>query len=67
MIYYLVFFTLGILIDFKDLKNSDKKTDVIFYVTAMIVALGLAIFHYTDINRTGIAEYVINMFGLGGI
>lgn len=67
MIYYLIFFVAGILIDIKDLKNSNKKTDTVFYVISMVIALGIAILHYTNPNRTGIAEYIINMFGLGGV
>lgn len=67
MIYYLIFFVAGILIDVKDLKNSNKKSDIIFYIIAMLTALGLAILHYINPNRTGIAEYIINMFGLGGV
>ena len=67
MIYYLMFFVAGILIDVKDLKNSNKKADIIFYIIAMLIGLGLAILHYINPNRTGIAEYIINMFGLGGV
>ncbi|MBQ8042623.1 MAG: hypothetical protein IJ272_00540 [Clostridia bacterium] len=67
MIYYLMFFVAGVLIDLKDLKNSNKKSDIIFYITAMLIALSLAILHYINPNRTGIAEYIINMFGLGGV
>ena len=67
MIYYLMFFVAGILIDIKDLKNSNKNADSIFYIIAMLIALGLAILHYINPNRTGIAEYIINMFGLGGV
>ena len=67
MIYYLMFFVAGVLIDFKDLKNSDKKIDIIFYIIAMIIALILAFFYYSDTNRMGIAEYAIKLFGLGGM
>jgi len=67
VIYYLMFFVAGVLIDFKDLKNSDKKIDIIFYIIAMIIALILAFFYYSDTNRMGIAEYAIKLFGLGGM
>lgn len=67
MIYYLMFFVAGILIDLKDLEHSNKKSDIIFYIIAMLIALSLAILHYINPNRTGIAEYIINMFGLGGV
>ena len=67
MIYYLIFFVAGISIDFKDLKNSDNKADIIFYTLAMIIALGIGIFHYIDPNRIGIAEYIIKLFNLGGV
>ena len=67
MIYYLMFFVAGILIDFKDLKNSDKKSDVIFYIIAMIIAVTLGVYHYIAPNRIGIAEYIIKLFNLGGM
>ena len=67
MIYYLMFFVAGIFVDFKELKNSNKKADVIFYIIAMVIAFALAVFHYVDTNRMGIAEYIIKMFGLGGV
>lgn len=67
MIYYLMFFALGIFIDFKDLKSSNKKADIIFYIIAMIVALSIAIFHYINPNRIGISEYLVKILGLGGM
>ena len=67
MIYYLMFFAFGIFVDFKELKNSNKKTDIIFYILAMIFAFGLAIIHYINPNRTGVSEYLINFWGLGGM
>ena len=62
-----MFFITGILIDFKDLKNSDKKVDIIFYIISMLIVLGLGVFYYIDTNRMGIAEYVLNLFNLGGM
>ena len=62
-----MFFALGIFIDFKELKNSNKKSDVVFYILAMILALGVAVFHYINPNRTGISEYLIRLLGLGGM
>ena len=62
-----MFFALGIFIDFKDLKNSNKKADIIFYIIAMILALGIAIFHYLNPNRIGISEYLVRILGLGGM
>lgn len=62
-----MFFALGIFIDFKDLKNSNKKADIIFYIIAMILALGIAIFHYLNPNRIGISEYLVEILGLGGM
>lgn len=67
MIYYLIFFITGILIDIKDLKNSNKKSDLIFYIIIMISALALAIYYYLDTNKRGIAEYVLDIFNLGGM
>lgn len=65
MIYYLTFFITAIIIDFKDLKNSDKKAEVIFYIVTMLFVLGLAIYYYLNTNRIGIAEYILNLFRLG--
>lgn len=67
MIYYLMFFALGIFIDFKELKNSKMKSDVVFYIIGMILALGIAIIYYINPNRIGIAEYLIKVLNLGGI
>ena len=67
MIYYLTLFITGILIDLKDLKNSDKKSDVIFYSIAMLLVLGLGIYHYLNTNRMGISEYVLKLFKAGGM
>ena len=67
MIYYLMFFALGIFIDYKDLKSSNKKSDIIFYISAMILALGLAVWYYINPNRMGISEYLIKLLGLGGM
>ena len=67
MIYYLIFFVAGIFIDYKDLRNSNNKADIIFYIIAMIIALGIGVLHYIDPNRMGIAEYIIKLFNLGGI
>lgn len=62
-----MFFITGVFIDFKDLKNSDRKSDLIFYIIAMLVALGLGIFYFLDTNRIGISEYFLKMFNLGGM
>ena len=67
MIYYLMFFALGIFIDYKDLKNSKQKADIVFYIIAMILALGFAVWYYINPNRMGISEYLIKLLGLGGI
>ena len=67
MIYYLILLTTGILIDFKDLKESNKKTDIVFYVIAMVICVTLGIFYFSNTNREGIAELFVKMFGLGGI
>ena len=66
MIYYLMILTLGVLIDIKDLKESEKKTDIIFYTLAIIVCILLGVFYFTDANRSGAAELLIKWFGLGG-
>ena len=67
MIYYLMFIISGVLIDFKDLRNSDKKTDVIFYVGSMLIAVALGVFYYMDTNRMGIAGYLLKLFKEAGI
>lgn len=67
MIYYLILLTTGILIDFKDLKESKKKSDIVFYVIAIIICIGIGIFYFVNPNRTGIAEVFVKIFGLGGV
>lgn len=67
MIYYLILLTTGILIDFKDLKESNKKADVIFYVIAMVICVGVGIFYFINTNREGLAEVFVKIFGLGGL
>lgn len=67
MIYYLIFFITGVFIDYKDLKNSDKKSDITFYIIAMLLAFGLGVFYFLDTNRMGISEYFLKMFNLGGM
>ena len=62
-----MFFITGILIDFKDLKNSYKKSDIIFYIIAMLVVVALGILYYSNTNRMGIAEYILKTFDLGGM
>ena len=66
MIYYLILLTTGILMDFKDLKESNKKTDTIFYIIAMVICVALGAFYFLNPNRVGIAEIFVKMFRLGG-
>lgn len=66
MIYYLILLTTGILIDFKDLKESDKKSNVIFYIISILICIGVGAFYFYNTNRPGIAEIFIEIFGLGG-
>ena len=61
MIYYLMFMLGGILIDYKDLKNSDKKSDVIFYIFAMVIVLAIGVFYFINTDRMGIAEYILKL------
>lgn len=67
MIYYLILLTTGILIDFKDLKESNKKSDTVFYIIAMVICAMLGVFYFINPNREGIAEIFVKMFRLGGI
>lgn len=66
MIYYLMAIAAGVLIDFKDLKESSKKSDIIFYIIAILLCVAIGIFYFADTNRDGLAEIFIKMFGLGG-
>ena len=66
MIYYLILLTAGVLIDFKDLKESNKKSDIIFYIITIIICVAIGIFFFQNPNREGIAEVFVKMFGLGG-
>lgn len=67
MIYYILVLTSGILIDVKDLKQSNNKSDLIFYILLTILALGLGIYYYLDPTRQGISEYVIKMLNMEGV
>lgn len=67
MIYYILVLTAGILIDVKDLKQSNNKSDLIFYILLTILALGLGIYYYLDPTRQGISEYVIKMLNMEGV
>lgn len=67
MIYYLILLTTGILIDIKDLKDSNKKSDLVFYLIAMVICVIIGIFYFTNTNRAGLAEVFVKMFGLGGV
>lgn len=67
MIYYLMFFAFAVCIDFKELKSSNKKADVIFYILSMTLALGLAIIYYINPNRIGVSEYLVRILNLGGM
>ena len=67
MIYYVLVLAAGILIDVKDLKESNNKSDLIFYILLTILALGLGIYYYIDPTRQGISEYVIKMLNMEGV
>lgn len=67
MIYYILVLAAGILIDIKDLKKADNKSDIIFYILFSILALGLGIYYYIDPTRQGISEYVIKLLNMEGV
>ena len=67
MIYYMLVLAAGILIDVKDLKQSNNKSDLIFYILLTILALGLGIYYYLNPTRQGISEYVIKMLNMEGV
>ena len=67
MIYYILVLAAGILIDIKDLKKSDNKFDIIFYILLSVLALGLGIYYYIDPTRQGISEYVIKLLNMEGV
>lgn len=67
MIYYVLVLAAGILIDVKDLKESNNKSDLIFYILLTILSLGLGIYYYLDPTRQGISEYVIKMLNMEGV
>lgn len=67
MIYYLLVLAAGILIDVKDLKESNNKSDLIFYLLLVVLAIGLGIYYYIDPTRQGISEYVIKMLNMEGV
>ena len=61
MIYYVLVLAAGIL------KESNNKSDLIFYILLTILALGLGIYYYIDPTRQGISEYVIKMLNMEGV
>lgn len=67
MIYYILVLAAGILIDIKDLKKSDNKSDIIFYILFSILALGLGIYYYIEPTRQGISEYIIKLLNMEGV
>lgn len=67
MIYYILVLAAGILIDVKDLKQSNNKSDLIFYILLTILALGLGVYYYLDPTRQGISEYVIRLLHMEGV
>ena len=66
MIYYILVLTAGILIDVKDLKNTNNKRDLVFYILLVMLALGLGVWYYGDPTRIGISEYVIDVLNMEG-
>lgn len=67
MIYYILVLAAGILIDIKDLKKSDNKSDIIFYILLSVLALGLGIYYYIEPTRIGISEYIIKLLNMEGV
>lgn len=67
MMYYILVLAAGILIDIKDLKRSDNKSDIIFYILLSILALGLGIYYYIEPTRIGISEYIIKLLNMEGV
>ena len=67
MVYYILVLVAGILIDAKDLKQSDSKQDLIFYILLTVLALVLGIYYYLDPTRQGISEYVIRLLHMEGV
>ena len=66
MIYYILVLTAGILIDVKDLKETNNKRDLVFYILLVMLALGLGIWYYSNPTRIGISEYVIDVLNMEG-
>lgn len=67
MIYYILVLAAGILIDIKDLKESNNKMDLIFYILLLVLALGVGIYYYINPTRQGISEYIIKLFNMEGV
>ena len=67
MIYYILVLVAGVLIDIKELKDSNNKSDIVFYILLSVLALGLGIYYYVDTTRIGISEYVIKLFNMEGV
>lgn len=67
MIYYILVLAAGILIDIKDLKESNNKMDLIFYILLLVLALGVGIYYYINPTRQGISEYIIKLLNMEGV
>lgn len=67
MIYYILVLAAGILIDIKDLKESNNKIDLIFYILLLVLALGVGIYYYINPTRQGISEYIIKLLNMEGV
>ena len=67
MIYYILVLTAGILIDIKDLKESNNKMDLIFYILLLVLALGIGVYYYIDPTRQGLSEYIIKLLNMEGV
>ncbi len=67
MIYYILVLAAGILIDIKDLKESNNKMDLIFYILLLVLALGIGVYYYINPTRQGISEYIIKLLNMEGV
>lgn len=64
MIYFLMFTGLAIFTDYKCLKGCVKKSNLVFYISFVVIALTFAIYYYSNENGIKLAEIIIKLFNL---
>ena len=65
MIYFIMFTSLAVFVDYKYLKNA-KKSNIVFYVCFIIIAFLLSLYHYLNPDGVTITDIVIKLLNMEG-